>query len=489
MKPTAFLFETVKPGCKVPKKEFSEQEPELRTQLLEAQWALREAHAPLIIVVAGVEGAGKGEVVNHLNKWLDNRGVDTVAFWDETDEERERPRHWRFWRRLPSRGGICIMFGAWYGHLINERAAGAGSDADLDRELAHINALERMLTEDGALIVKFWFHLSRAAQAKRRRRAKKSQHTGPQDSPAVPYNDFVRVATHAVGSTNTRANPWHIIDAADRGDRDLTMGRALLATIDGRLHAHAITSAPPPTRSAAPKVLDRLQASPTLKPKEYRRQLKSYQARLNELGWAAWEQKRSSIVLLEGCDASGKGGAIRRLTAALDARLYHVIPVGIPSDEDRAHHYLWRFWRRIPRAGYMTIYDRSWYGRVLVERVEGLAGEAAWQRAYEEINTFEAQLCEHGTVLIKLFLHIDKDEQLRRFREREVTPWKQHKITAEDWRNRAKWDDYQAAANAMLTQTNTAGAPWTVIGADDKKYTRIAVLKTVCKRLEQLLDG
>jgi len=488
MKLTAFSFESVKPGRKVPKKEFSAQEPELRTRLLEAQRALREAHIPLIIIVAGVAGAGKGEVVNRLNKWLDNRGVDTVAFWDETDEERERPRHWRFWRRLPVRGGICIMFGAWYAQPVSEHAAGAASGADLDRELTHINALERMLSEDGALIVKFWFHLSRAAQARRRKQSEKVQHTGPQDSPAVPYDDFVRVAAHAVGSTNTGANPWHVIDAANRRDRDLSMGRALLAAIDGRLQAPPITPAPPSTRSTALDILDEVKASPILVPKEYRRQLESYQARLNELSWAAWEQKRSSIVLFEGCDASGKGGTIRRLAAALDARLYHVIPVGVPSDEDRDHHYLWRFWRRIPRAGYMTIYDRSWYGRVLVERVEGLAGEDAWQRAYEEINTFEAQLREHGTVLVKFFLHVGKNEQLRRFHEREATPWKQHKITAEDWRNRENWDDYHAAANEMLARTDTASAPWTVIAADDKKYTRVTVLQTVCQRLEQILD-
>ena len=171
---------------------------------------------------------------------------------------------------------------------------------------------------------------------------------------------------------------------------------------------------------------------------------------------AAFEKKRSSVVVFEGWDAAGKGGNIRRITAAIDPRTYRVISIAAPTDEEKAHHYLWRFWRHVPRAGYVTIYDRSWYGRVLVERVEGFARPDEWSRAYLEINDFEQQLVDHGIVLAKFWLHIDAKEQLRRFRERESVAWKQHKIAAEDWRNREKWDAYEEAVNDMVARTSTA---------------------------------
>jgi polyphosphate kinase 2 (PPK2 family) len=234
-------------------------------------------------------------------------------------------------------------------------------------------------------------------------------------------------------------------------------------------------------------ILDHVDLSRTITAKSYDRLLKKHQRRLYELTWHAKKKQRSTIAVFEGWDAAGKGGAIRRLTAAMDARLYKVISVASPSDEEIAHHYLWRFWRHLPRAGYVTIYDRSWYGRVLVERVEGLATEEEWQRSYQEINDFEEQLHEHGIILSKFWLHIDKDEQLRRFREREKTPWKEYKITDEDWRNREKWDDYRDAVNDMVAHTSTEYAPWILMPANDKRLARVEVVKTVCRRLEAVL--
>ena len=195
------------------------------------------------------------------------------------------------------------------------------------------------------------------------------------------------------------------------------------------------------------------------------------------------------VAVFEGWDAGGKGGAIRRLTRGLDARDYRVVPIAAPTEDERAHHYLWRFWRYLPRRGRITIFDRSWYGRVLVERVEGFAAEDEWRRAYSEINDFEAQLTDFGTVLLKFWLHITPDEQLRRFEERQGIGYKQWKITDEDWRNREKWALYESAVQDMVERTSTSAAPWTLVEGNSKRYARLKVLRTVCDALEAALPA
>jgi polyphosphate kinase 2 (PPK2 family) len=193
--------------------------------------------------------------------------------------------------------------------------------------------------------------------------------------------------------------------------------------------------------------------------------------------------------MFEGWDAAGKGGAIRRVTAALDARDYKVIPIAAPTDEEKAHHYLWRFWRHLSKAGRVTIYDRSWYGRVLVERIEGFASTEEWMRAYSEINDFEEQLIDSGMVLGKFWVHITKEEQAARFEARAQIPWKAWKLTEEDWRNRDKWDAYESAVNDMIERTSTRKAPWTLIEGNNKHFARVKVLETVCEKLETALKA
>jgi polyphosphate kinase 2 (PPK2 family) len=225
----------------------------------------------------------------------------------------------------------------------------------------------------------------------------------------------------------------------------------------------------------------------SLTKEEYSEKLKKYQARLNLLHRKARSKKISTILVFEGWDAAGKGGAIRRTTAALDARDYQVIPIAAPTDEELAHHYLWRFWRHLGRAGRVTIFDRSWYGRVLVERIEGFAGEKEWRRSYAEINNFERELVEHGIVLLKFWVNITKDEQEARFKARQEISYKRWKLTEEDWRNRERWDDYEIAVNDMVGQTSTRIAPWVLVEGNCKRYSRIKVLKTICSRLEERL--
>ena len=487
------MFEAAELGRTLSKSEFDKLEPDLHTRLLQAQRDLRGTGIPVIIIVSGVEGAGKGEVVNRLNEWLDTRGIETTAFWDESDEERERPPYWRFWRRLPARGNIGVMFGSWYTHPIIDFVFKRIEQAEYEKQLERINEFEQMLSEDGALIIKFWFHLSEKNQ--RRKLEKENadgRHTPLLKKFSKRYKQFSQASEQALRMTDKGSSPWYVIEATDRRYRDITVGNILLEALQQKIaqSGKPVTHKPLPTVKTPNglTVLNGVDLERTVTPKTYDKQLEKLQKQFYQLTWAAKQKKRSTIAVFEGWDAAGKGGAIRRMTGAMDARLYKAISVVAPTDEERAHHYLWRFWRHLPRAGYVTIYDRSWYGRVLVERVEKFAREQDWHRAYHEINDFEEQLHEHGIIINKFWLHISKEEQLRRFKEREKTPWKKHKITEEDWRNRDKWDAYEHAVNDMVVRTSTAFAPWTLIPANDKRLARIEVLKAACKRLEQALD-
>lgn len=495
------MFEATKVGRSLDKATFNAQRDALRTELLEAQRQLRAVRVPAIVIVAGVEAAGKGEVVNRLHEWLDTRGVQTFAFWESSDEERERPRYWRFWRALPPRGELAILFGGWYQAPIEQRFRGLCDDAALAAELARIVDFERMLIQDGALIVKFWFHLSEADQKRRLKELSRDDRSRWKMLPeqakfSEQYRLFEHVAERVIRGTDRGIAPWYLIEAADPRYRDLTVGKTLLQVFRARIDRASPPEEPVPSAdlpeapdsdSAQITLLDRLDLSRTLSREQYKTELKRLQTEINELAWSAYKHKRTTVLVFEGVDAGGKGGAIRRITQAVDARLYRAIPVAAPTDEEKAHHYLWRFWRHIPRAGHMIIYDRSWYGRVLVERVEGFATPAEWRRAYSEINDFEEQLIEYGAVLLKFWLHIDQDEQLRRFEDRQNTPYKQYKITAEDWRNREQWPRYKLAINEMIARTSTEWAPWTLVEGNDKLFARIKVLSTICERLRAAL--
>jgi polyphosphate:AMP phosphotransferase len=488
------MFETAEIGHRVSKSEFADAELELRSRLLEIQRRVRRGGFQTIVIVSGVEGAGKSEVVNRLHEWLDARGLATAAFWDESDEERERPRYWRFWRVMPPRGTIGIFFGSWYTQPIVDRAYKRIKRAELEAELTRINELERMLTDDGTVLVKLWFHLSKKAQKKRLEKVAEEHRrrlTPWEKKFSEKYDAFLKVTDLALHHTDTGDAPWHVIESDDEHYRDLMAGRILAEVLEKRLSVSgkAASSEKAATKEPGPRitVLDRVDLDSKLEPADYERRLLEAQSRLNALAWRAHRDRRSVVALFEGWDAAGKGGAIRRVTAALDARLFRVIPVAAPTDEERAQHYLWRFWRHLPRAGYVTIYDRSWYGRVLVERVEGFASADQWGRAYQEINGFERQLDDHGIVLSKFWLHISADEQLRRFQERQTVAHKMHKITEEDWRNRERWRGYEEAVNEAVERCSTAIAPWTLVPANDKRLARVTIVETLAERLEEAL--
>ena len=484
------MFETVELDQKISKEDFNAAVPELRTKLLNLQYEIKDKAVPVIIIVSGVEGAGKSEVVNRINEWLDTRWIRNYAFWRETEEELLHPRYWRFWRTLPSRGTISVMFGSWYTRPVIDRVMGNISKSRFDREMKYIEELEQMLIQDNALIIKFWFHLSKKVSLERAK-SKDTIKSPFQKKFAKKYDEFAVVSERAIQLTDTGPSPWHIIAATDHRYRDLNVGQIIIDSMQKRLQ-NIINTAPvkqknKPKSTKIKTILDKVNLEKTLLDKAYKEKLSKYQASLGQLAWSAHNQGRSVVAVFEGWDASGKGGAIRRATAAMDARLYSVISVAAPTDEEKAHHYFWRFWRHLPTDGFITIYDRSWYGRVLVERVEGFAEPEEWLRSYQEINDFEEQMTTHGIILIKFWLHISKDEQLRRFKEREVIPWKKHKITDEDWRNREKWDDYELAVNEMVARTSTIHSPWKLIPGNDKKVARVTVLKEICNQIKKNL--
>jgi polyphosphate:AMP phosphotransferase len=499
------MFEAAELGREIPKEEYKARVPTLRTELLEVQRQLTSARFPVIVVFGGVDGAGKGETVNLLNEWMDPRWIVTRAYGEPSDEESERPEYWRYWRDLPRKGRIGLFLSSWYSRPILDRVYRQSRRADFDRELDRIAAFERTLTDDGALILKFWMHLGKRAQKERLRRFEKDPLTSWRVTRLQwkhwrMYGDFIAAAERALQRTSTVDAPWTIVEGVDEAYRSLTVATTIRDAIRHALEQKRgekptlklVAAAGKPVRAkatpaAGPTILNSLDMSQAIAKKKFGTELEKYQGRLNRLQQKAQAKCVSTIMVFEGWDAAGKGGAIRRITGALDARSYQVIPIAAPTDEERAQHYLWRFWRHLSRAGRVTIFDRSWYGRVLVERVEGFAAEQEWKRAYSEIGEFEEQLVEHGIVLLKYWVHITQDEQLRRFKAREKERYKQWKLTDEDWRNRAKWADYERAVNEMVERTSTRLAPWTLVEGNDKYFARLKVLKTACDSLAAAL--
>ena len=492
------MFESVLLGNKMEKKAFKENEAELREQLLLAQQALKENKTAILIIVAGMDGAGKGDVIDRLNKWLDTRNIQVHAFWNSTDEERERPAYWRYWRRMPAKGTIGIFFSGWYWKPLRQFGLGSEAESEFEHDMRLITETESMLHDDGMLIIKLWFHLDEKSQ----KQILKIREEETRDNPilredkniAKLYHQFTHSAERMIRMTDSVHCPWHLIEAKDSHYRDFTAGQFILKAMHKRLNEHRSLDRRRVVHNRQAQVdpqktvLDQVEQT-AQDDKNNHKRLKHYQDKLDDLAWKCFDKKRSVVLLFEGWDAAGKGGAIRRLTDPIDARLFRVISIAAPTDEELAHHYLWRFWRHLPRAGYFTMYDRSWYGRVLVERVEGFAQQDEWGRAYQEINDFEEQLVDHGIILQKFWLHIDKNEQMRRFEARQQIPWKQHKITEEDWRNRDKWDQYKLAIHEMIARTSTDKAPWIIIPANDKNYARLEVVRSVCDTIEKQLKS
>jgi polyphosphate:AMP phosphotransferase len=498
------MLESAEIGHRISKKAYARKEPLLRKALLNAQFDLSQTRCgPVLIILSGVHAGGRGETANKLTEWMDPRHIRVVAFGPRSPEEAERPPAWRYWRALPPKGKIGIFLNAWYNEAMQARARGRIDDERLSSHVQTIREFEQMLTDEGTLLLKFWIHLSKAEQKERLNALEDDPRTrwrvtGDDWDAYRVYNKSHALWEHLLRETSSGEAPWYVVEGADERYRNLTVGKILLDAMQSLVKANSATrparlkhSVPPPPPSVLDnvKLIRDLDLSKRISRADYRRDLEKYQGKLAKLSRHKRFADHSLILVFEGSDAAGKGGAIRRVTGALDARQYVTVPVAAPTEEDRAQPYLWRFWRSVPPLGGITIFDRSWYGRVLVERVEGFCTVDEWMRSYNEINQFEEQLTVGNAIVVKFWLQISKAEQLRRFKAREHTSFKRFKITPEDWRNRKKWNQYEAAVCDMVDRTSTEIAPWTLVEAEDKGYARIKILRTIVDSLEDALKS
>lgn len=492
------MFDTAELNQRVNKTEFKERERELRARLLTLQYRTLElTRFPVIIDFAGVDGAGKGSTINMLTKWMDPRWVRSVGYQAPTEAESARPRFWRYWRDLPPKGRIGLFLSGRYSRPLLGRVYGGIDELEFDRRLAEIIRFENALADDGALLLKFWMHLSREQQEARFDELsadplRSYKVTADDRRNHEHYHDFIAAAEQLITRTNRGGAPWNIVEGVDAHYRHLRVGEIVAAELSRHLETHekAVTDQPRAVEANThiSTVFDSLDQSLSVSRRAYKKKIRESQAQLGELGRTAFDKGVSTVLVFEGPDASGKGGAIRRAVQSLDARTSRVYQFAAPTEEERAHHYLWRFWRNLPRAGFVSVFDRSWYGRVLVERAEGFATEDEWRRAYNEINDFEHQIVDHGILLLKFWLHISKDEQLARFNEREKSPYKHWKLTEEDWRNREQWDKYEQYGNDVVQYTSTQQSPWILVEGDDKLHSRLKVMNTIIDHLKERIN-
>lgn len=467
----------------------------LREQLSALQQPIKKQKLPVIILFEGWGASGKGGLISDLILNFDPRGFQVYSILPPTPEERREPVLWRYWQKIPKQGQIAVFDRSWYLDVSTERIERGLGQQEVTRRLNDINRFEKLLTDAGYLILKFFVHISRKTQKERFEKLEEDKNTAwrvtEQDwKRNRQYDKYCRVFDEMLGYTDTTNAPWTPISGTnhraaaldvfqtvlDRVTAALTPREAAKAS-DTAVHPGTFHFVPQPKLAEIP--LDR-----TLKSEVYEKRLKEDQRELAELHEKLYRKRVPLIIAYEGWDAAGKGGNIRRVAKALDPRGYDVIPIAAPSPEEAARHYLWRFWKNIPRDGHIAVFDRTWYGRVLVERVEGFCKPEEWRRAYREINEFECQLRDWGAIILKFWLQIDKDEQLRRFNDRQDTPSKQWKITDEDWRNRSKWDEYEVCVNDMMKYTSTDFAPWHIIESQDKKFGRIQTLELIIDAIQ-----
>ncbi|MBE9227121.1 polyphosphate:AMP phosphotransferase [Phormidium sp. LEGE 05292] len=484
------MLDTLDLDLALDKNTYRTQIEALMRQLRSLQKACWDKKQPMVVVLEGWAAAGKGSLVKKMVGYMDPRGFTVNPIWPPSPEEQKYPFLWRFWKQLPARGSIGIFYHSWYIHVLEDRLFERVETAQVPMVMQNINAFERQLVDDGAAIAKFWIHLSQKELKKRLKKyasnSLDSWRVRPEDwQQEKNYEQYVALAEEMLIHTSTGSAPWTLVEGDCQRWARVKVLTQLVATMTealDRLHCQIPQPSLPPQERlspAEPNLLAQVDLTQSLSKSQYKIQLSREQVKLRKSQLSIYEHQIPVLIIFEGWDAAGKGGAIKRLTDILDPRSYKVNAFAAPTDEEKAHHYLWRFWRRLPMAGTIGIFDRSWYGRVLVERVEGFAKENEWRRAYQEINEFEAQLTSDGYVLVKFWLHISQEEQMKRFEERQNDPFKEYKLTEEDWRNREKWPLYEVAVNQAIQRTSTPTAPWTLIPANDKYFARVKVIQTV----------
>lgn len=474
--------------------ELAKRLEEARASLIAKQVQIKDSKLPVIVLLEGWGAAGKGSVLGKVIKNLDPRFFKVETMRTVTDDENRKPFLYRHFSRIPEAGKFTFFDGGWMNEVTREYFMGQIDKETYHNRLVSIKRFERQLTDNGYLVLKFFFHIDEKEQKNRLDDLMKDKNTKWRVSVAdmwqnKHYDKCVKVFDSFLENTNQSTDPWYLINSKSKKWAELQMLEIMNKGIETALanskQAVQILQNPFPLKTI-PKLAD-VKLDKKLTDEEYDKQLNQLQKRLGELHNELYRKKIPVVIAYEGWDAAGKGGNIKRIASALDPRGYEVFPIASPEPHEKARHFLWRFWTRLPKKGHVAIFDRTWYGRVMVERIEGFCTENDWQRAYNEINEFEKELYDWGAVIIKFWVHIDKDTQLERFTLRQNTPEKQWKITDEDWRNRDKWDEYEVAVDEMLQKTNTEYAPWCILESNDKKYARIKALKTVIKEIEKRL--
>jgi len=480
---------------------YKKQHAELALRLGELQRQARDLKVPIMIAFEGWDAAGKGTLINKLILALDPRGFNVHPVNAPTEEERLRPFLWRFWSKTPAHGRIAVFDRSWYGRVLVDRVDKVVPKAIWRKSYDEINSFERQLADDGSVIIKFFLHITKEEQKKRFKKLLDNPATSWKVSKEDwrhhrQYKKYSAAVEDMIARTTNPWAPWTLVESQDERFATVKMMKTAISAIQKKLaEAREAASGKRPAKAVPlrPKrirgsILDKTDLSLTLDRSDYEDQLKNLQQRMRDLEHELYRQRLPLVILFEGWDAAGKGGNIRRLVNHLDPRGYEVVPIIAPNDVEKAHHYLWRFWVPFPKAGHIAVFDRSWYGRVMVERVEKFCSESEWKRAYQEINEMEEQWTNDGTILVKFWLHIDANEQLARFTDRQNTPYKKWKITDEDWRNREKWNAYKTAVDEMLARTSTVHAPWTIVEATCKLHARIKTITTVIAAVEKRLS-
>lgn len=469
---------------------------DLGDQLDQLQRIVQRLDIPVLILVDGWESSGKGFVINDLTRELDPRYVRVEVFEKPTTEEKNHPSVWRFWRKIPSRREMVVYDRSFYYHVFNHDRR---TDEKLSQRVDELLSLEKMLIDDETIVIKLFLTITEETQKENIKRLETSKRSkillSDEDyQQSADYSSHQKWFDKILKATNLTYSPWHIISAEDLKLASKTALGIVIEQITSGIEQITLRRSGKDDLPAHVFNMERLPLSEVdttlkLSEKAYDKQLETLQKEAAELVYECYVKKIPIVLAFEGVDAAGKGGAIKRLTRHIDPRSYKIYGINAPNEIESLFHYLWRFQVEMPQDNEMVIFDRSWYGRVLVERVEGFTYQTAWERAYDEINQMEATLTNHGTLVMKFFLYIDADEQASRFQKRLDEPEKNYKITSEDWRNREKWEDYIAAMNEMLVRTDTPSAPWYIVPGQDKYYARIQVLKHFIHHIKSHLEN
>lgn len=495
------MLEQIDLTKKMTKEVYQECMDSMEAELAVLQRECKALGIPVIVVFEGMDASGKGVQINKLIHPLDPRGFEVFAIKEETEEEQMHPFLWRFWTKTPERGRIAIFDTSWYRKVSTERFEQKIAKEELAYAYQEISTFERALADDGNVLIKFFLHISQKEQKKRFEKMLNSKETAwkvsKQDEKRnKEYDRYKEICEEMLERTETEYAPWMIIEAEDRRFATVKIFAEVIRRLKEQICKVKEQKSQAPLKAENQQadwkrmessVLSKADLTLAYTEKEYKAKLKALQDKLELLHSELYRRRIPVVLGFEGWDAGGKGGAIKRLTDAMDPRGYLVSPTAAPSAVEKSHHYLWRFWKAMPKAGHVTIFDRTWYGRVMVERIEGFCTKEEWQRAYREINDMEAHLAHSGAIVLKFWMQIDKDEQERRFKERMENPLKQWKITDEDWRNREKWDLYEEAVNEMIIRTSTSYAPWIIVEGNNKYYARVKVLETVVNAIEERL--